>query len=144
MISRTELSDFLPSGKFGSGVTDDAVVNGFEIFLVSENAESAFCGYLGVACEIAHQRPHLFERLLPSVIDPACCMGVESVEGFIDYAKFWIEQDASREPKYQHFSQDGANYFHQFIDRHSVEIRRVLEQWGQEFARALASRSVQS
>lgn len=144
MISRTELSDFLPSGKFGSGATDVAVVNGFEIFLVSENAESAFCGYLGVACEIAHQRPHLFERLLPTVVDPACCMGVESVEGFIDYARFWIEQDALREPKYQYFSQDGANYFHQFIDRHTKEIHDVLEQWGQEFTLALASRSVQS
>ena len=71
-------------------------------------------------------------------------MGVESVEGFIDYAKFWIEQDASREPRYQHFSLDGANYFHQFIDCHSVEIDRVLEQWGQEFARGLASSSMQS
>lgn len=137
MISRTELGDFLPSGRFGSEVTDDAVVNGFEIFLVSYNAESAFCGYLGVACEIANQRPHLFDRLLPTVIDPACCMGVESVEGFLAYSNILIEQDASREPKDQHFSRDGANYFHQFIDRHSAEIRRVLEQWDQEYVRAL-------
>jgi hypothetical protein len=129
MNSRTELRDFRPDGKFGSEATDDAVIDGFEIFLVSYNAEAAFCGYLGVACEIAIQRPHLFKRLLPTIIDPACCMGVESAESFIACARALIERDATKEQKYQDFSPAGVQYFHQFMIAHVAEIQRVLEQW---------------
>jgi hypothetical protein len=136
MISRTELSDFLPSGMLGAGATDDAVVQGFGVLLVSHNAESAFCGYLGVACEIGVQRPHLFERLLAVIIDPAYCMGVESADSFVEYAKILIEQDASREHKYQNFSRDGIRYFRQFINGHLSEIQRVLDCRVQEGALA--------
>lgn len=129
MSTRTELSDFLPKGKFGLDATDDAVLEGFSKYLVSYNAEAAFCGYLGVACEIAMQRPHLFVSLLPTVTDPAYCMGVESAESFIAYARTLIERDAALQPKYQNFSRDGTEYFHQFINCHSAEIQRTLDQW---------------
>jgi hypothetical protein len=127
MDSCIELRDFRPDGKFGSEATDEAVIGGFEIFLVSYNAEAAFCGFLGVACEIAIQRPHLFKRLLPTIIDPACCMGVESAEGFMAYARALIERDAEKELKYQQFSSAGVQYFHHFITGHTAEIQRILE-----------------
>jgi hypothetical protein len=129
MKTRTELNDFLPKGKFGPDATDEAVLEGFSKFLVSYNAEAACCGYLGAACEIAMQRPHLFVSLLPTVVHPAYCMGVESAESFIAYALTLIERDAALDPKYQNFSRDGAKYFHQFMNCHSAEIQRLLDQW---------------
>jgi hypothetical protein len=129
MKTRTELNDFLPKGKFGLDATDDAVLEGFSRFLTSYNAEAACCGYLGVACEIAIQRPHLFVSLLPAVVDPAYCMGVDSAETFIAYARTLIERDAALDVKYQNFSQDGAKYFRQFMNYHSAEIQRLIDQW---------------
>lgn len=126
--TRTELNDFFPKSKFGLDATDDAVLEGFSKFLVSYNGEAACCGYLGVACEIAVRRPHLFVSLLPTVMDPAYCMGVESAESFIAYARTLIERDARMYPKYQNFSRDGANFFHEFINFHSAEIQRLLDQ----------------
>jgi hypothetical protein len=128
----TELNDFLPTSKFGLEASDDAVLDGFSKFLVSYNAEAAWCGYLGVACEIALQRPHLFVSLLPTVVDPAYCMGVASAESFIAYAKELIEQDAASDPKYQNFSRDGAHHSHQLMSCHAAEIQRLLDQWAEK------------
>ena len=128
MKTRTELNDFLPKSKFGLDATDDAVLEGFSKFLVSYNAEAAYCGYLGVACEIAMQRPHLFVSLLPTVVDPAYCMGVKSAESFIAYARTLMERDAALELKDKNFSRDGAKYFHQFMNGHFAEIQRLLDQ----------------
>lgn len=98
---------------------------------ISENrprrcAESAFCGLLGVACEIAIRRPQLVERLLPTGIDPAPAMGINSVAELIEYAKVLIEHDALKDPKYRQFSQGGTYYFHQFMSGHLAGIQRVL------------------
>ncbi len=56
-------------------------------------------------------------------------MGVESAESFIAYARTLLERDAALDPKYRNFSPDGAKYFHQFMDGHSAEIQRLLDQY---------------
>lgn len=119
-------SDFLAHATIGSGLTDDDVVSEFEAYQVSYNAEAAFCGLLGMACEIAIQRPQLVERLLPTVVDPAHAMGIDSAEEFIGYAKFLIERDALKDHKDRHFSQGGTYYFHQCMNQHLAAIQRVL------------------
>jgi hypothetical protein len=126
MTIGTSRSDLLAHATIDSGFTDEVIVNEFETYQASYNAEAAFCGLLGVACEIATQRPQLVERLLPTVIDPAYAMGIDSAEKFIEYAKFLIEQDALRDPKYRQFAQGGTYYFHQFMNGHLAAIQRVL------------------
>lgn len=133
MKNHTQLSDFVPKGRFGFDSTDDAVLEGFSKYLVSYDAPTAFCGYLGVACEIATQRPHLFARLLPTVIDPACCMGVESAESLISYARQLIEHNARQPPKLQQFTPAAIRYFDQFINSHTAEIQLALDQWDSNF-----------
>lgn len=124
-MSRSKL---LAKATIGSDFTDDVIVNESKTYKVSYNAESAFCGLLGSACEIAIQRPQLMERLLPTVIDPAHAMGIDSAEELIEYAKNLIERDASKDPKYRQFSQDGIYYFHQFMSGHLEAMQRVLDQ----------------
>jgi hypothetical protein len=119
-------SDLLAHATIDSGFTDEVIVNEFKTYQASYNAEAAFSGLLGVACEIATQRPQLVERLLPTIIDPAYAMGIDSAEKFIEYAKFLIEQDELRDPKYRQFTQGGTYYFHQFMNGHLAAIKRVL------------------
>jgi hypothetical protein len=128
MSANSKRRDLVARGISSSGVTDDVLVGEFEAFPGSYNAEAAFSVYLSVACEIALQRPHLFARLLPKAIDAAYCMGVDSAEAFIEYASVRFEQDASREPKHQQFSQAAIAYFHQSIDDHVSTIQSVLKQ----------------
>src|SRR5688572_24195681 len=72
----------------GSGDDDEAVVAAFEFYRGSYNADYAFQSFLGAACAIGRHRPHLLERLLPRVIDPAVCMGVDSMDLFWRYAEY--------------------------------------------------------
>jgi hypothetical protein len=127
MTIGTSRSELLAHATIGSGFADDVIVNEFETYKVSYNAEAAFCGLLGAACEIAIQRPQLMERLLPTVIDPAHAMGIESAEELIEYATILIELDASKVTKYRQFSQGGIYYFHQFMSGHLAAIQRFLD-----------------
>jgi hypothetical protein len=71
----------------GSGDDDEAVVAAFLSFLPSYNADYNFKAFLGAACAIGRHRPHLLERLLPRVIDPAVCMGVNTMDVFWRHAE---------------------------------------------------------
>lgn len=126
MTIRTRRSDLLAHATTGSGFTDDDVVSEFETYQTSYSAEAAFCGFLGMACEIAIQRPQLMEKLLPTVIDPAHAMGIDSAEGFIEYAKVLIERDALKAPRYREFSKSGTEYFHQFMSEHLAAVQNLL------------------
>jgi len=126
MTIRTKRSDLLTHATIGSGFTDDEIVSEFEAYQTSYNAEAAFCGFLGMACEIAIQRPQLIEKLLPTVVDPAYAMGIGSAEEFIEYAKVLIEHDALKDPKYRQFSKGGTDYFHEFMNGHLAAIQNVL------------------
>lgn len=126
MTIRASRSDLLAHATTGSDFTDDEIVSEFETYQTSYNAEAAFCGFLGMACEIAIQRPQLMEKLLPTVIDPAHAMGIDSAEGFIEYAKFLIERDTLKAPKYREFSKGGTDYFHQFMNAHLSAIQDLL------------------
>lgn len=126
MTIGTSRSDLLAHATIGSGFTDDVIVNEFETYQASYDAEAAFCGLLGVACEIAIQRPQLMERLLPTVIVPAHAMEIDSAWEFIEYAKVLIEHDALKDPKSRQFSQCGTYYFHQFMSGHLAAMQRVL------------------
>jgi hypothetical protein len=126
MTIGTSRSDLLAHATIGSGFTDDVIVNEFETYQASYNAEAAFCGLLGVVCEIAIQRPQLVGKLLPAVIGPAHAMGIDSAEEFIEYAKVLIEHDALKDPKYRQFSQGGTHYFHQFMSGYLAAIQRIL------------------
>ncbi|MES2019155.1 MAG: hypothetical protein V4484_21890 [Pseudomonadota bacterium] len=126
MTIGTSRRELLAHATIGSGFTDDVVVNEFESYQASYNAEAAFCGLLGLACEIAIQRPQLVEKLLPTVIDPAYAMGVDSAEEFIEYAKVLIEHDVLKDPKHRQFSQGGTDYFHRFMSGHLAAIQRIL------------------
>jgi hypothetical protein len=127
MTIGTSRSELLARATIGSGFTDDVIVNEFETYKVSYNAEAAFCGLLGAACEIAIQRPQLMERLLPTVMDPAHAMGVDSADKLIEYAKILIERDISKDPEYRQFSQGGIFYFHQFMSGHLTAMQHVLD-----------------
>jgi hypothetical protein len=119
-------SDLLAHATTGSGFTDDEVVSEFETYQTSYSAEAALCGFLGMACEITIQRPQLMEKLLPTVIDPAHAMGIDSAEDFIEYAKALIERDALKDPQYREFSKDGTDYFDQFMSGHLAAIQNLL------------------
>jgi hypothetical protein len=126
MTIRVSRCDLIAHATTGSGFTDDEIVSEFAMYQTSYNAEAAFCGFLGMACEIAIQRPQLMEELLPTVIDPAHAMGIDSAEGFIEYAKVLIEHDALKDPKYREFSQGGTDYFHQSMSGHLAAIQNLL------------------
>ena len=126
MTIRANRSELLAHATTSSGFTDDEIVSEFNTYQTSYNAEAAFCGFLGIACEIAIQRPQLMEKLLPTVVDPAHAMGIDSAEGFIEYAKVLIQHDALKDPKYQEFSKGGTDYFHQFMSVHLSAIQNVL------------------
>lgn len=126
MTIRTNRSDLLAHATAGSGFSDDEIVSEFETYQTSYNAETAFCGLLGIACEIAIQRPQLMEKMLPTVTDPAHAMGIHSAERFIEYAKVLIECDALKAPKYRQFSKGGTDYFHQSISEHIAAIQNAL------------------
>jgi hypothetical protein len=127
MTIGTSCSDLLAHATTDSGFTDEVVVDEFDMYQASYNAEAAFCGLLGMACEIAIQRPQLVEKLLPRVIDSAHAMGIDSAEGFIEYAKVLIERDGFKDPKYRQFSHGGTYYFHQFMSGHLATIQRALK-----------------
>ena len=120
--------NLIAHASLASGVSDAVVIDEFKIYLPSYNAESAFCGLLGMACEIALHRPHLMESLFPTVVAPAFSMGVDGPEGFIAYADVLIEHDASKEAKYQQFSPQGVDYFRHTIHAYSVAIQRIVDE----------------
>lgn len=126
MNIRTSRSDLLAHARAGSGSSDDEIVSEFATYQTSYNAEAAFCGLLAMACEIAIQRPQLIEKLLPAVTDPAHVMGIDSAEGFIEYAKVLIDHDALKDPKCRQFSKGGTDYFHQFMSVHLAAIQNIL------------------
>lgn len=126
MTIGTSRSDLLARATTDSGFTDEVIVDEFEMYQASYNAETAFCGLLGMVCEIAIQRPQLVEKLLPRVIDPAHAMGIDSADGFIEYAKVLIERDGLKDLKYRQFSQGGTYYFHQLMSGHLAAIQRAL------------------
>lgn len=126
MTIRTIRSDLLAHATAGSGFSDDEIISEFETYQTSYNAEAAFCGFLGVACEIAIQRPQLIGKMLPRVTDPAHAMGIDSAEVFIEYAKVLIERDALKDPKYRQFSIGGTDYFHQSMSEHLAAIQNAL------------------
>jgi hypothetical protein len=128
MTNSIRRSDLIADARSTSEVHDNAIVDRFKLFRASLNAEAAFCAYLDLACRIAVQRPHLFEPLLPTVIDPAYCMGVDSAQGFIEYATFLIEQDAQRMPEFRHFSEDATTYFRQSMGLQLAAIQHALKQ----------------
>lgn len=111
-----------------SDVSDGVVIEEFKNYRPSYNAESAFCGLLGLACEVAFHRPHLMEILLPTVLAPALSMGVDGPEDFIAYANLLIEHDASNEVQYQQFSPQGVDYFRHTMTEHNVAIQRIVNE----------------
>lgn len=112
-----------------SGEDDDAVVALFNSYRASYNAETAFEYLLGAVCAIALHRPHLLERLLPRAIDPAVCMGVETLEEFWRYAEFCALRalDVPR-PIVPAFTEETLAYLRVELRRQEPLVSRLLQE----------------
>lgn len=113
----------------GSGDDDEAVVAAFLSYLPSYNAEYNFEAFLGAACAIGRHRPHLLERLLPTVIDPAVCMGVDTMDAFWRYAEHCalrgIENPGRAAPN---FTEETLAFLHRELREQEPLVSRLLQE----------------
>lgn len=112
-----------------SGADDEAVMALYESYRPSYNAEAAFQRLLGAACAIALHRPHLLERLLPRAIDPAVCIGVETVEDFWRYAEFYaLEGLEPPRPQVPDFTEETLAFLRTEVRRQEELVSRLLQE----------------
>ena len=114
----------------GSGHDDEAVLAAFRSLCVSQNADWAFQGYLGAACAIGRHRPHLLERLLPSAIDAAVCMGVDNMDLFWRYAEYCALRSLEHTPPraVPEFTDETLAFLRQELREHEPLISRLLQE----------------
>ncbi len=111
-----------------ASVSDSEVVDAFDHVLHSYNAESAGQTLLGVACSVAHFRPHLLSRVLRHPVNAQVCMGVENLEQFWEYSRFYVKRDAGAEAKYRDFDEVGLSYFEQRLPLQSDLIAQLIRE----------------
>ena len=113
----------------GSGEDDEAVVAAFMSYLPSYNADYNFEALLGAACSIGRHRPHLLERLLPRVIDPAVCMGVGTMDVFWRHAEHCalrgIENPGRAEPS---FTEETLAFLRRELREQEPLVSRLLQE----------------
>ena len=120
------IDDIMDHARLDSGLDDEALIREFLDYLPSYNAEAAFSALLALACSIAAQRPRLFPRLLSKVVEPAFCMGVDSVQHFVDYANSHIEHDGDHGDKWRVFTASGLDFYRESIRHHASAIEKRL------------------
>jgi hypothetical protein len=113
----------------GSGHDDEAIVAAFDSYQASQNADDAFEGYLGAVCAIGRHRPHLLERLLPRAIDPAVCMGVDSLDLFWRYAEYCAVRALERKSRsVPAFTEETLAFLRQELRAQEPLVARLLEE----------------
>ena len=113
-----------------SGDDDEAVVAAYFALRGSYNADYAFQGYLGAACAIGRHRPHLLERVLPRAIDPAVCMGVDSMDLFWRYAEYCAIRSLEHTPPraVPYFTEETLAFLRQGLREHEPLVSRLLQE----------------
>ncbi len=114
----------------GSGDDDEAVVAAFFSLHGSYNADYAFQKYLGAVCAIGRHRPHLLERLLPRAIDPAVCMGVDSMDLFWRYAEYCAIRSLEDTPPraVPEFTEETLAFLRQELREQEPLVSRLLQE----------------
>jgi hypothetical protein len=105
-------------------LSDEEIIEKFETWIPSYNAEGAAEGYFSFISSISFHKPQLIPILLRKAVEPLYFLGIESVEEVLKWAEIYLKNsNAIYKP-----SVDGQKWLNNDLSKYREQISEILRE----------------